>query len=297
MDITLIGAPVFYGCDIPGVETAPGKLRQMGLTEVLRRAGHAVEDRGDVAVECGGKHDHHPTMKYVEPIRRMCGELSAGVAEALRAGRFPLVIGGDHSDGIGILSGVAQVYGADAAVLWIDSHSDIHEFATSPSGNVHGVPLGAAIGLPCGDFNALFAPGGHLRGENIFIVGLRSYEPEEERIMERHGVNRFTVDEVRRLGAAAVMAEIAESMRLSGARTLHLSFDIDSLDPSVAPGTGIRVPEGFTGAEGLALVREAFRACPVRSMDISELNPVRDEDERTCRLALQIAGAIPVSLS
>lgn len=294
--ISIIGVPLFYGCDIPGVETGPSKLRSLGLAETLETLGHTVADRGDLAVPTAPaetKHACHPKMKYVAPIRELCRELSHAVEGVLDAGEFPLVIGGDHSAGIGTLAGVARHFGSDTAVLWIDSHSDIHEFATSASGNVHGVPLGAAMGLPCGTLNEVFADSHTIRGGNIFIVGLRSYEPEEMEAMTRHGVRHYSVKEIRTRGLDAVMDEIQGILKASGAPALHLSFDIDSLDPSIAPGTGIREADGFTEAEAAGIIRLAFATGLVRSMDISELNPLCDEGEMTSRLALRIAALIP----
>ncbi|MDR2885662.1 MAG: arginase [Rikenellaceae bacterium] len=296
MKISITGAPVFYGCDIPGVETAPAKLRQMGLVEMLRAAGHEVTDAGDVPVPAAAvseKNACHPTIKYTAQIGEMCSALSQRVAGALGEGRFPLVIGGDHSDGIGILSGVARVYGPDTAVLWIDSHSDIHSFATSPSGNVHGVPLGAAIGLECGPFGEHFGDT-YIKGSNLFIAGLRSYEPEEAATIAREGVNAYSVEDFRRRGVEDIFADIGRKLAAAGVCALHVSFDIDSLDPAIAPGTGIRVPGGFTADEAVRIVRAAFATGLVHSMDISELNPLRDRDDMTARIAMQVAAAIPV---
>lgn len=297
MDITIIGAPVHYGCGHRGVETAPAKLREMGLEATLRRLGHRVRDAGDACIEAACEQDiyrGHPRMKYLGPVESMCRELDAMVAGTLRGGAFPLVIGGDHCDGIGILAGARRVLGPGLAVLWIDSHSDIHSFHTSPSGHIHGVPLGAATGLDCGSLNDFFDEG-VIAGQHIFIAGLRSYETEEQEHMLRLGVNSYTVDDFRGRGIAEVFCEIDGKLKASGVTALHVSFDIDSLDPSAGPGTGLNVPGGFSREEALEIVDAAFSTGLVRSMDISELNPLLDEpDGRTCRLAMEIASKIPL---
>lgn len=274
---------------------APAKLRGMGLTQRMAAAGHEAVDAGDITVpfqENGAKYSDHPKMKYVGPICNMCKDLAGKVSSVLGSGGFPLIIGGDHSAGIGTLAGVRRMYGPGTAVLWIDSHSDIHGFDTSPSGNVHGVPLGAAIGLDCGVLGDIF--GNELiRPENIFIIGLRSYESAESETMERLGVNRYTVGDVRRRGVGSIFKDIALRLKENGATALHLSFDIDSLDPSIAPGTGIREPGGLTETEASDIITAAFATELVRSMDISELNPSRDTDNITSLLALRITDKIP----
>ncbi|MBX6350203.1 MAG: arginase, partial [Clostridia bacterium] len=226
-------------------------------------------------------------VKYVEEIAEVCEELARQVARALGEGRTPLVLGGDHSIAIGTLAGHALA-GSEVGVVWIDAHADFNTPETSPSGNVHGMPLAAAAGLGDRRLVDLSAPGPHVRPERVAIVGARSVDPGERELLRRTGVLVRTMKEIDERGMASAVREAVERASDGGRLGVHVSFDLDALDPMVAPGVGTPVPGGLSYREAHLAMELLAESGLVRSWEFVEVNPILDLGNRTAQTAVEL---------
>ncbi|MFB6078716.1 MAG: arginase [Halarchaeum sp.] len=296
-DVRVIGAPSDYGANRRGVDMGPSAIRYAGLADEIEGSGTTVTDVGDLAVPRAEERDpereapRRGKAKFLRETRQVATELSDAVADALAAGEFPLVLGGDHSIAIGSLAGTAR--DADVGVVWFDAHGDFNTPETSPSGNVHGMPVAAALGR--GSFAGLEwanAPG--LREENVVYVGLRDIDGEERRAINESDVTAFTMSDIDERGINAV-TEDALAAASEGVDGVHVSFDVDWLDPNEAPGVGTPVRGGATYREAhraLEAVAERDAATGLlRSMEIVEVNPILDESNRTAEIAAELAAS------
>jgi len=217
-----------------------------------------------------------PHMKDVGEVMAVCRELSGRVGGAIREGRLPVVIGGDHSVAIGSIAGAASVVGAEnLAVVYIDGHTDINTDKTTLTGFIHGMPLAAAMGL-C-DERLTVGNRVNLKGTNTYILGARSIDEEEYPIIASHGVTLYTADAIRAKGIEAVVEELLGAIT---APAIHVSFDVDFLDQAVFPSTGYRMPDGLTLADADAILTACFASGRVCSLDVVEYNPLLDTDRR-----------------
>lgn len=281
--VLMVGAPMDLGAGRRGVDMGPSALRLAGLGERLTQLGYDVQDVGNVEVEQPeAVHEGKSEARYWEQIRRTCGRLEDHVYNAFADGRFPLVLGGDHSLAMGSISGAARWFAEQQqtmGLIWIDAHSDMNTPATSPSGNVHGMPLAYLLGLDTF---------GHARVDprKTAVVGLRDIDHTEAPNVRASGVHAFTMRHIDERGMRAVMEE-AMRVACDGTQGFHLSFDIDSVDPDEAPGVGTPVPGGLTYREA-HLAMELIADCGrMTSMDIVEVNPVLDTANRTARLGVE----------
>lgn len=291
MDINLIGVPIKYGSGKDGAQLGPDKLREYGLTEKLKVNENNVYDLGDLYVPVYSeeeKYKWHDRMKFLKPILDINTNLAHTVYCSLSAKSFPLVIGGDHSLGLGSIAGASRYYG-EIAVIWIDAHGDINNSETSPSGNIHGMPLAASMGVGHSDLINLYYAGQKVKPENVYIIGARDLDPGEVKLAEDLKLNLYTMKDVREKGLENVIEEIIKYIKNSTAKGVHLSFDIDSLDSALVPGTGTRVSEGFTLNEGKAILKDFLNSSLITSMDFVELNPVLDDEkESTAKVCLDL---------
>ncbi|HSR03460.1 MAG TPA: arginase [Proteiniclasticum sp.] len=289
MKIELIGFPMFYGCDRPGVEHGPDKLRENGLVEILKKHNEEVNDNGNIAVEVvdtDRKYASHESMKYLKEVVEGNVKLAQAVEKALKTGNLPFVIGGDHSLGLGSMAGVKAAQNEDYAVLWIDAHADLNIAESSPSGNIHGMPLGASAGLGDETLTSLYVDDKKVKPENIYIIGLRSVDEGEEVIIKENGIHIWRMTDIRERGMDAVINEFLEKLEKSGIQKVHLSYDIDSLDKRLVPGTGTPVDNGLEYDESKKLVKAIIATGKVKSIDFVEFNPIIDEDDITLRSSL-----------
>jgi arginase len=288
--VTVIGAPLDLGQSRRGVDMWPSAIRYAALDERLQSIGATVVDRGNVGTEepeslvVGDER-----ARFLRDILDVSARLAAAVSEAVAAGSTPLVLGGDHSVAIGTLAGLAAAAGRPGGVLWIDAHGDLNRPETSPSGNVHGMPLAAALGLG----GAWFQHGG-LRlpaadPARTVIVGARAIDPDERELIRAQGIRVFTMSEIDRIGIERTMTEALA--RVAGPGFVHLSLDLDALDPELAPGVGTPVPGGLT-------YREAHLACElvaesglVGSVELVEVNPILDRENATASIAVELAAS------
>ncbi len=287
--IALIGAPVEVGTSEPGALMGPAALRTAGLVRTLRDLGHAVEDRGDVAPEA-----LPPGATGLPAVAAWAKALSAEVEAALAAGTVPLAAGGDHSLSLGSVDGAMRHCartGQPLMVLWLDAHADFNTPETSPSGNVHGMPLAALCGEP--GFSGLFrqpAPP-PLDPRRVHLFGLRSVDAGERALVRARQVGVTDMRAIDEFGVVAPLRRVLEQAATAGAH-LHVSLDIDFLDPSVAPAVGTAVPGGATFREA-HLIMEMLHDCGlVRSLDVVELNPFLDERGRSARVLVELVASL-----
>lgn len=285
--VVVIGAGLDLGAGRRGVDMGPSAIRYAGLQERIVALGRECLDWGDVeagvaeATEAGS-----PSARYLEAIMQSCAKVAARVAEACSGGHLPLVLGGDHSVALGTLGGMAIAHGA-GGVLWVDAHGDLNRPETSPTGNVHGMPLAAALGAAGEVFDTDAWPTPSV--DRAALVGIRSLDDGERALIEQLNVRVFTMSEIDRRGMEAVMVEALAF--LDGTAFLHLSFDLDAVDPMYAPGVGTPVRGGLSYREAhlaLELVAESGR---IDSLELVEVNPILDEANETAALAVELAAS------
>ncbi len=299
MKIELIGFPMFYGCDKKGVEEAPDQLRKHNLVEIFTKNQNDVIDHGNIEVEQVGedcKYKSHPTMKYYKEIIEANSRLAKAVEVSMKNRRLPFIIGGDHSQGIGSLAGVKAGSQEEFAVIWVDAHADLNITETSPSGNIHGMPLSASAGLGDIAFTSLHINEQKVKPENIYIIGLRSVDEGEEVIIKEHGVNVWRMEDVRERGMEACTKEILDMIENSQVQNIHLSYDIDSLDLRLVPGAATPVDNGLEIEESQHLIASIIDTKKVKSIDFVEFNPVIDQKDITLHSALTMMETFSSSL-
>jgi arginase len=284
--IAVIGAALDLGAGRRGVDMGPSAIRYAGLSERLARAGIEVEDRGNVQAalaetQTSGSERARFLEEILETSKRVAAEVERARAESL----LPLVLGGDHSIAIGTLGGMAD--GGRGGVLWLDAHGDLNTPETSPSGNVHGMPLAAALGL-CGfGADGLNVPA--LDPERVALVGVRSLDPGEREAVNRLGLAVYTISDLDRRGVEPVIEEALE--RVSGGAFVHVSVDLDVVDPEFAPGVGDPVRGGLSYREAHLALELVAEAGVLDSLELAEVNPIRDHENTTAGLAVELAAS------
>jgi arginase len=288
--IVIIGAALDLGSGRRGVDMGPSAIRYAGLEERLGSLGFACADRGNVATAVAEATDEgDETARFLPQIRATCERIARQVGEAVGEGAIPLVLGGDHSIGLGTLGGLAAVAGGPGAVIWIDAHGDLNTPATSPSGNVHGMPLAAALGRCDARFDSEAWPLPALDAARMTLIGVRSLDPGERELIGELGIAVHTMSELDRRGMESVVAGALE--RAEGAAFVHVSLDMDALDPDVAPGVGTPVRGGLSYREA-HLAMELIAASGLRgSFEIVEVNPILDRENATAALAVELAAS------
>ena len=276
--VDVIGVPMDLGADRRGVDMGPSAIRYARLHEALGELGIAtIVDHGNLNVPVAESHAAQAVKnaKYLPIILSVCDELARIVEEAIAHGGFPIVLGGDHSIAIGSLAGVARARKTPPGLIWIDAHGDINTPLTSPSGNVHGMPVSIALE----DHN--------IDVGRTVLVGLRDVDAGERARIRELGVRAFSMSEIDRFGMERVMEE-ALSIVGSQPRSVHVSFDMDGIDPREAPGTGTAVPGGLTYREAHLAMEMVAASGAIGSLDVTETNPILDEHNRTAALAVEL---------
>ena len=290
--IRVIGVPLDLGQSRRGVDMGPSAVRVAGLEARLEELGHIVEDAGNVAVAIPEqKKTGDPHAKYLKEITATCTKEAELVLQTLEAGKVPLVLGGDNSVGAGTVSGVAEFYrrqNQKIGLIWIDAHTDINTPDSSPSGNVHGMPLGALMGLGPADLGNIFGFSPKVAPENCVLVGVRDIDAIEKENVRRAGIGVLTMRDIDERGMRTVMEE---ALRMAGKGTAgyHVSLDMDWVDPEDAPGVGTPVRGGATYREAHLAMEIIADHGRMLSFEIVEVNPVIDEHNRTAELAVELA--------
>jgi len=267
----------------------PSAIRYAGLGERVEALGHRCSDRGNVPAPIRETADPgDPNALYLDAIRATCEQVARLVVEATREGQFPLVLGGDHSVALGTLGGLAAVRGP-GAVLWIDAHGDLNTPATTPSGNVHGMPLAAALGLAGDGFESDVWPLPAIEPARTVLIGGRSFDDGERTLIREHGITVFTMTEIDSRGVEAVVRAALE--QVTGAGFVHLSLDLDAVDPEFAPGVGTPVRGGLSYREAHLVMELIAEADVLDSLELVEVNPILDHENQTATLAVELAAS------
>jgi arginase len=288
-EVAIIGAALDLGQGRRGVDMGPSAMRYAGLEERLTSLGFDVRDHGNVETAVPETTDvRDERARFLPEIISTCERIAAKVIEESERGAIPLVLGGDHSVALGTLGGLASVHGP-GGVLWIDAHSDINTPETSPSGNVHGMPLAATLGLAGKGFDSDAWPLPAVHAQRVAILGARELDEGERRLLREAGVRVFTMSEIDRIGAERAVHEALD--RIAGGGFVHVSLDMDALDPEIAPGVGTPVRGGLTYREAhlaLELVAESGLA---GSLEVVEVNPVLDRANTTALTAVELVAS------
>jgi arginase len=289
-EVAVIGAPLDLGAGRRGVDMGPSAIRYAGLEQQLaEKLGVQVVDAGNVispVVETTAMGDTN--ARYLTQILDLCDRLSGLVAEAAGRGALPLVLGGDHSVALGSLVGMARVRGA-GGVVWIDAHGDLNTPATSPSGNVHGMVLAAALGLAGDTFKRDGWPLPAVESGKLALVGVRSLDDGERKLLRELDAKVFTMSEIDRIGVEPCMREALA--HAAGAKFLHVSLDMDVVDPDYAPGVGTPVRGGLSYREAHLAMETVAESGLLDSLDVVEVNPILDRENATGQLAVELAAS------
>jgi arginase len=290
--IRVIGVPLDLGQSRRGVDMGPSAVRVAGLEARLEAIGHVVEDGGNVAVAIPEqKKEGAAHAKYLKEITATCTKSADLVLKTLEAGKVPLVLGGDHSVAAGTVAGVAEFYrrqNQKIGLIWIDAHSDMNTPESSPSGNVHGMPLAAIMGLGPAELGNIYNFSPKIHPENCVLVGIRDVDAIEKENIRKAGVEVFTMRDIDERGMRSVMEE---ALRMAGRGTAgyHVSLDMDWIDPEDAPGVGTPVWGGATYREAHLAMEIISDHGRLLSLEIVEVNPVIDEHNQTADLAVELS--------
>lgn len=292
--ISVIGVPMDLGAGRRGVDMGPSAIRIAGLHERLGALGRSTVESGDLNVRIPESLSRGQRKQiYLEEIAAVCARLSQRVRSNLEDGDMPLVLGGDHSLAAGSVSGTAAYFrssGRKIGLLWIDAHTDMNTPETSPSGNVHGMPLAAILGLGPEELCWLegFAP--KVQVSNIVVVGTRSVDEGEHHNIRQSGLRVVTMKEIDKRGLRSAMEEALEIVNC-GTAGFHCSFDLDAVDPQAAPGVGTPVPGGMTYRESHLAMEMVHDSRSLLSLEFVEVNPVLDQSNMTGTLAVELAAS------
>jgi arginase len=287
--LAVIGAALDLGAGRRGVDMGPSAIRYAGLDERLQSLGFEGDDLGNVgaatpeATESGDPH-----ARFLSQIKETCAGIAKKVSAAVNDGHVPIVLGGDHSIALGTLGGLASSHGPGGA-LWFDAHGDLNTPETSPSGNVHGMPLAAALGLASDVFASDAWPLPALKPEHVVLVGVRSLDEGERELVRRLGVSVYTMSDLDRRGVEPVVGEALE--RVADAAFVHVSLDMDVVDPDIAPGVGTPVRGGLSYREAHLALELVAESGLLGSLDVVEVNPILDRENVTAALAVELVAS------
>ena len=287
MQIRVIGVPMDLGADRRGVDIGASAIRYAGLNDQLRRLDYEVYDIGNIVVpQPESQPSGNARLKYLEPIIKVAQELADTVTDALKANEFPLILGGDHSISLGSMTGVTRLH-KDIGVLWIDAHADFNTEETTPSGNIHGMILAALAGLGNSRLTGIDGWTPKLNAQRIVIIGARDLDHGERDLLRTHQIHVFTMSDIDQRGISDVMRE---ALAIAGTASdgIHLSLDMDALDPVHAPGVGTPVRGGLSYREAhlaMELIADSGRLI---AMDVVEVNPILDRENATALLAVEL---------
>ena len=290
--IQVIGVPLDLGQDRRGVDMGPSAMRAANLNARLRALGYEVEDAGNIEVALPERAPvGSQRAKYLQEIARTCRRAARQVGAALQSGFAPLVLGGDHSIAIGTVAGLSRYFrkrNGRLGLIWIDAHADMNTPQTTPSGNVHGMPLACCIGLGPPELTRLAGYAPAVRPENVALVGVRVVDQLEKPHVRKSGVRAFTMRHIDEQGLGEVMKQ-AIAIASRGTAGFHVSLDLDFLDPTEAPGVGTAVRGGASYREAHLAMEMISDTGRLTSVELVEVNPILDTGNRTANLAVELA--------
>jgi arginase len=287
--IRIIGVPMDLGQNRRGVDMGPSAARYAGLQARLEQLGHTVYDEGNIQVPNPEEHAAEGTDKRLTAVAAACQTIYEMGTKCVDQGDFAIYLGGDHSISIGSIAAAAQ-HDDQVGVIWIDAHADFNTLQSSPSGNIHGMPVAALIGEGAEPLVNVGYPGPKLQAAHIVQIGIRDLDMPERDRLAQSGISVFTMRNLDELGMAAVARQALN--RLRHLKRIHISLDMDSLDPDEAPGVGTPVPGGLSYREAHLLMEILGDNGRVQSLDIVEINPILDDRNKTAELAVQLAASL-----
>lgn len=270
-----------------GVDLGPGALRYAGLSARLAQLGYRVEDVGNLQVPVRDVIAAERDLHYLPSLQQMCETVYQAGRSAVEEGWVPVFMGGDHSLSIGSIGGVTHE--EPAGVIWIDAHADFNTPETSPSGNIHGMALAVLLGDGFSELVDVGRPGAKLNARDVILIGVRELDPAEKIRLRNSGISVYTMREIDERGMGAIAREAVG--KLAHRARLHVSLDLDGLDPLEVPGVGTTSPGGITYREAQLLMEIVADTGLLRSMDIVEINPILDHGNRTAKVALELAAS------
>ncbi len=285
--IRIIGVPIDLGQNQRGVDMGPAALRYAGLADRFKRLGYQVQDAGNIMVPVRDTLDCQ-TLGFIPAISQVCNALYFAASQAISEGTIPVFLGGDHSIAIGTVGGVTAA--EDCGLIWIDAHGDFNTPDSSPTGNVHGMPLASLLGEGPPELISVGRSGAKIAPQNVVLIGLRDLDSAEKKRLLHSGMQLYTMRDIDEQG----MGQIAKSAldKLSGCRRIHVSLDVDALDPNEAPGVGTPVPGGLSYREAQLLMEIIADSQHLSSLDIVEINPILDQRNRTAEVAVELAASL-----
>ncbi len=291
--LSIFGVPMDLGAGRRGVDMGPSALRLAQLANSLENLGYEVTDEGNIAVSVAeavastNADNADDNLHYKAAIQQAC-QATYEALKTLDADTIPIILGGDHSISMGSVAGVSER--GRTGVIWVDAHSDVNTPATSPSGNIHGMPLAHLIGFGDDSLRDIWGGGAAIKAEDVVFIGLRSVDRGERDFIREHGISAFTMTDIDQHGIARVATETLE--QLEHLDYIHVSFDADSLDPMIAPGVGTPVPGGLSYREA-HLLMEIFAASEkITSVDLVEVNPILDTKNATAEIMVEMCSSL-----
>lgn len=296
MNVHILEMPLDFGASRHGSDMGPSAIRLAGLKQKLESLDYKTIEHTDIFRLQPQEYENpgNPKAKYLMPILTACKKLAVQVEDISAKGDFPLILGGDHSIVLGTLAGMAATAKSQKkrlGVLYVDAHGDFNNTETSPTGNIHGECLAASAGIGIPELTNLYFNGQKVDPKDICFVGCRDLDPGEKKLMKDAGVTVFTMSDIDRQGFPAVIQQVLKFFE-THADWIHVSFDMDSIDPMFAPGTGIPLPGGLTNREALLLMEEIAGTGKVKSAEIVEVNPILDVRNQTAILAVSLAARL-----
>jgi arginase len=282
-NIAIVGSQMDLGAVRKGVDMGPLAIRHSGLLQKIKDIGYTVRDYGDI-VPMVATSEGDPTMRYAKEVNEANKRLYEKVLEMHKDNAFPIILGGDHSIAAGSISATAEHFG-EIGVIWVDAHGDFNDDKITPSGNIHGMPLSAVCG--CGPDSIVGFSGARVDPRKTVIIGARDLDPQETKNLKENGVSVFSISDVHNFGIRKIL-EDAIAIASDGTKGIHLSFDMDGLDPANAPGVGTPVPNGLTNREGFIICEVLADTAMLLSIDMVETNPLLDNRNATGVLAAEL---------
>ncbi|MFD1037727.1 arginase [Virgibacillus byunsanensis] len=291
-NMSVIGVPMDLGQNRRGVDMGPSALRYAGVIETLQRLKYNVNDLGDIPISRPDNKEsrQEDNLRNLHQVAEANQKLAEMAEQEIAKNRFPLILGGDHSIAIGSLAGIAKHY-KNLGVIWYDAHGDLNCAETSPSGNIHGMPLAVSLGIGHEKLTNILDYQPKIKPENIVIVGARSLDPEERELIREKGIKVFTMHEIDRMGMTNVMTETIDYLQ-ENTDGVHLSLDLDGLDPEEAPGVGTPVLGGLSYRESHLAMEMLAESKIITSAEFVEVNPILDDKNKTATLAVGLVGSL-----
>ena len=286
--IQIIGVPIDLGQSHRGVDLGPGALRYAGLAARLEKLGYEVYDSGNLPVPVRESVADEREDRYLPSIIKVCQAACEAGQQALQKERIPVFLGGDHSIAIGTVAGVAS--SEPVGVIWIDAHGDFHTEESSLSKNIHGMPLAILLGHGYPELVAIGGPQATLQPQDVVMIGVRDLDSGERQRLRESGMTVYTMRDIDERGMGAIAAEALVKLRHKS--RLHVSLDIDSLDPQASPGAGTLVPGGLTYREAQLLMEIIADSRRLGSLDIVEINPILDNRNKTAETAVELTASL-----